>query len=421
MIMQIVSLIFLIGAIILGVVKKINVGIVCLGLALILAMIGGVNTKIIFNGFPTKLFITLLGTMYLFSMLQENKTLELLSKKIILLVGKRTFFIPIIMYVVSYVLSAAGPGAISVQAVTIIFAVSLAVEMNVSAIMMGTLAFLGSVGGTASPIALTGIIVGDLLSAQKITGIHEIQVKVFLGVTLVNLICAVIVYIVFKGYKINSDMQVSVDKVPKFNTKQKISLIGLITLAVLVIGFQLDVGLISFLIAVILTIFKVSDEKMAMKLVPWSVLILVCGVGVLMAVTQSMGGITLLAKILASFMNGFTAAPIIGLTAGIMTWFSSANGVVMPTLIPTVPKLVMSIGGSANIVEMVSAIVSCSTLSGISPLSTAGCLLMAGYTQDTGANEKEQQSLFIKLFILCVSLLLFAAALTLVGIFKPFI
>lgn len=122
--MAVIALAFLIVAIILGFVKKMNVGLVCLGLAFILGQIGKIPTRTILSGFPSSLFLTLLGTMFFFSLLQENNTLELLSKKMVSLVGTKTFLIPVIIYVVSFVLSAAGPGAISVQAVMIIFAVS---------------------------------------------------------------------------------------------------------------------------------------------------------------------------------------------------------------------------------------------------------------------------------------------------------
>ena len=97
--LQIISLVFLIFAIVVGFIKKINVGLVALGVALPLSMIGKIKPNIIFSGFPSKLFLTLLGTMFFFSILQENKTLELLSKKVVLLVGKRAYLIPIIIYI----------------------------------------------------------------------------------------------------------------------------------------------------------------------------------------------------------------------------------------------------------------------------------------------------------------------------------
>lgn len=81
MVFQIISLVFLIAAIVLGFTKKMNVGIVSMGLAFLLGLIGRVDTEVILGGFPSKLFITLLGTMFFFCLLQDNHTLELLSKK----------------------------------------------------------------------------------------------------------------------------------------------------------------------------------------------------------------------------------------------------------------------------------------------------------------------------------------------------
>lgn len=151
MALQVLALACLVGAIVLGFVKKMNVGIVCLGLALVLGTIGGISSGDIYKGFPYKLFATLLGTMLFFSLLQQNGTLEKVSQKLISLCGKNTFLVPIIVYLVSFGLSAAGPGAISVQSVTVLFAVSLAVQMEVSPVLMGSMAILGAVGGTASP------------------------------------------------------------------------------------------------------------------------------------------------------------------------------------------------------------------------------------------------------------------------------
>lgn len=93
------------------------------------------------------------------------------------LVGKKHFLIPIIIYLVSYLMSAAGPGAISVQTVMIIFAVALATQMDASPILLGGMAILGAVGGTTSPIALTGILVSDLTAGVE--GLDHIATPVF--------------------------------------------------------------------------------------------------------------------------------------------------------------------------------------------------------------------------------------------------
>lgn len=410
--LQVVALLFLIGAIVLGFAKKMNVGVVCLGLALILGKLGGMGAGDIYKGFPYKLFATLLGTMLFFSLLQQNGTLEKISKRLISICGKNTFLVPIIVYVVSFVLSAAGPGAISVQSVTVIFAVSLAVQMKVSPVLMGVMAILGAVGGTASPIALSGIIVGDLLTEM---GIEGLGTPIFIGVSVSNLICAIAVYVALGGYKFRAAEAGNKQEKEAFDRSQMISLIALLVMVVLVVGFSYDVGLICFTLSLVLMLTKAANEKAALKMIPWSVLILIAGVNVLMNITQKLGGIDLLASILASFMSTRTAAPIMGFTGGLMSWFSSANGVVFPTLIPTVPEIAQQVGG-ASIVQMVSAIVCSATVAGISPLSTGGSLIMASYAQETGCDEKEQQKMFGTLFAISASVVAIVFVLSLTGV-----
>lgn len=412
-----IALIFLIAAIAIGFVRNINVGFTCLGLALILGLIGGVSTDVILSGFPSKLFLTLLGTMFFFSLLQENNTLELLSKKMVSLVGKRHFLIPIIVYVVSYIMSAVGPGAISVQTVMIVFSVALAIQMEASPILLGGMAILGAVGGTASPIALTGILVSDLTA--NIDGLSGIAYPVFVGVSLSNLVCALVVYIVFGGYKLKGKASME-EKLSAFSRDQYICIAALVVMVIAVVGLKYDVGLVCFTLSLILMLLGIVNEKASLKLVPWSVLILICGVNVLMAVTQALGGIDLLADLLASLMNPVTASPIMGLTAGVMSWFSSANGVVFPTLIPTTPAIAANVGESVSAVEMIMAIVGSATVAGISPMSTGGSLILASYTQSKDLTDKEQSKLFAKLFATSLGCVLVVVVFALVGAYKLF-
>lgn len=402
--LQVIALGCLIGAIVLGFVKKTNVGLVCFGLALILGKIGGMGASDIYKGFPFKLFATLLGTMLFFSLLQQNGTLEKISDRLIGLCGKHLFLVPIIIYVVSFGLSAAGPGAISVQSVTVLFAVALAVQMKVSPILMGVMAILGAVGGTASPIALTGIIVGDMMTEMGIEGSIN---NIFIGVSVSNFVCAVAMYILLGGYKLRGNAESGEKKVEKFTRDQWLSLIALVIMVVLVVG--------CFTLAMILILLGTADEKKAIKAIPWSVLILIAGVNVLMNITQTMGGIDLLSSILASFMTKRTAGPIMGFTAGLMSWFSSANGVVFPTLIPTVPDIASQVGG-ASVMQIITAIVCSATVAGISPLSTGGSLILASYAQETDCGGKEQQKMFGTLFALSATVVVIVCVLTFVGV-----
>lgn len=410
--MSFVALLFLFGAIALGFVKKSNVGLISLGAVLILGKLGNLPLKKMYVGFPGKLFLTLLGTMFFFALLQENGTLDKASKKLTRLCGTRVFLVPIVVYVVSFVLSAIGPGAISVQTVMVLFAVPLAFHLDASPILMGAMAILGAVGGTASPIALTGIIVSDLLGQMQLT---MAGMDIFAGVTVANALCALVVYIVFKGWKLRGQPVQAEAEPIRFDAIQRLSLLLIVALFVSVVGFSQDVGFVCFTLAFILLLTGRVDEKKAVKSLPWNTLILICGISVLMNAVKLLGGIELLARGLASFMSPMTAPALMGLTGGIMSWFSSANGVVFPTLIPTVPQVAANVGG-ASLLQMVAAIVCSATVAGISPMSTGGSLVMASCSQEKSGKGKESDSaLFAKLFgvsALCVAIIF---VFTLVG------
>lgn len=396
MTMQIISLLFLVAAIALGFIRKLNVGVVALGLSLILAQIGGIGTKVLVSGFPSSLFLTLLGTMLYFSILQENGTIEKVSYRLVSLVGERTFLIPIMLYAVAFIMSAAGPGAISVQSIMILFGVTLALQLDANPLFFALMSYLGAVGGTTSPIAFTGILISDL-SVEA--GITYPAARVFAGIAAANLVLAVLFYIFFKGYRLRGSEGAGAMKAEKLNKNQIIGALSMLALMILVIILKYDVGLTAFTLSLLLVLIGCGNLGAAIKKIPWNIMILICGVSVLMAATKAMGGIDLLSQLLASVMSGHTASPLIALTAGIMSWFSSANGVVFPTLVPTLPGIAEAVGGSVTVPEMLMAMVSGGTATGISPFSTGGSLTLAASSQgDT--SDAQQQSLFGKLIIL---------------------
>lgn len=72
-------------------------GAVSIGLALILGRIFGVSDKVIINSFNSSLFVMLLGVMFLFSIAQNNRTLELLARRAVVLCRGKVQLIPIVL------------------------------------------------------------------------------------------------------------------------------------------------------------------------------------------------------------------------------------------------------------------------------------------------------------------------------------
>ena len=62
------------------------------------------------------------------------------------------------------------------------------------------------------------------------------------------------------------------------------------------IGFKLDTGLFAFVVAAVLILLGCADEKKAIKSIPWGTLVFICGVGTLINVINTLGGIELISK-----------------------------------------------------------------------------------------------------------------------------
>lgn len=392
--MALLSLMFLLIAIFLGFFRKMNTGLLSIAFALVLGRMAGVADAEIIKGFNASLFLMLLGVTYLFSLAQLNGTLDLLAQKVIALAGKRIYLIPIIIYVFSTILAAIGPGTVPTMAIMMVFSMALAAEMKISPVLLATLTALGATGGGVSPLAATGIIGINLCAEFGLTGIEK---EFLLNGILASTIYALIVYFMLGGYKLKSQAEGVTKEIAAFNSKQLLTLVGIVAMVLLVMVWRINVGLVSFAVAAVLSFLRVSDETKALKHIPWGTLLLITGVGVLMQLIIDLGGIDVLSSILVSVMSERTAAAVMGMTAGIMSWFSSTSGVVMPTLIPTIPHVAQQLSG-VNQLELASTITMVANTASISPLSTGGALALAAYASAASDGQKHQQQLFVRMF-----------------------
>lgn len=162
----------------------------------------------------------------------------------------------------------------------------------------------------------------------------------------------------------------------------------------------------------------VVDEKKAIKNIPWGTLILICGMGVLVNVIDTLGGVTLVSEFLTSFMSTRTAAPILAATSGILSWVSSTTGVVMPTMYPIAASVCETFGSGVDYVELISAITATSFAAAISPLSTGGAIILSSYTAARETSTEELNKMFKTLFLLSAANVFLNVVLSALGMFS---
>lgn len=407
--MEIITLIVLALAIFIGFKKNINTGLTSIFFAFIVgSLMMDLSAESIVAGWPSDLFFMLLGMTLLFSIANVNGTLELISKKIVGMAGGNTKVLPIIFFVLTALISAPGPGTIVSTALMAPIAMALARDENIPEVLMGTMVILGSIAGGLSPLTPTGIIANSLAADQGL----DTSKAVFLGALISSIMLGVIMYIIFGGYKLqNKESKIKYSE--KFNSNQKKTLIIIVLVIVGILFFDLDIGLTAFSGAVLLLLMGAADNQEAIKAVPWPTLLLVCGVAVLVNVVNIAGGIDLLASFLAKIMTEKTASAVLALTSGLMSTVSSASGVVLPTLIPTIPKIIHQVEGNINPSALVTAISVGAHMVTFSPLSTLGALVLASST----SNEEEKQKLFGKLLAVGFASIAFGGLLGLIGIY----
>ena len=397
--MAVISLLVLVLVVAIGFIKKVNIGFFAVGAAFILGSVGGMSTKQIVSGFSSSMFVTLVGVTFFFGMASLNGTLNLFSKKVVALVGKRTFLIPILMFVLSAFISAIGPGHIAAGILMTTFAVYLAFELKINPMATALYAKLGANAGCASPLSLTGILARNLSEPMGYSGFST---HLFLSTLLSGFVYTCIVYVLYKGYKVKADNPLKWHEIPAFNKEQKITMAMIAIVVICCIGFKLDTGLFSFAAAAVLILLHCADEKAAIRNIPLGTLMMICGVGVLVNVIKVLGGIKLVSDFLASLMNVNTAVPIIAATSGILSWVSSTTGVVMPALYPIADQITKSFAGQVGYVELIAAITATSFAAAISPLSTGGAIIMSSYSAATTTTTEEMNTMFKTLFLLSV-------------------
>jgi Na+/H+ antiporter NhaD/arsenite permease-like protein len=398
--LPVLSVIAFAVAIIVSCISEINVGVLAIGFAFIIGVFfGGMKVAEVAAGFPTALFLILVGVTLLFSQANVNGTLDKLARRSVKLARGNVGMIPVVFFFLAAGLATIGAGNIATTALLAPVAMAVAGNMGISAFLMTVAVCCGANSGALSPFAPTGVIANGLLARIGITGqewptfFNNFIAEGFVGLT---------GYFVLGGYKLFSrtasrksvlrDEALLAHEGPfTWNQKLTLAIIGLLLISVCFLG--IDVGMGAIIAASILTICRASNEEAAIKSMPWNVIVMVCGVTVLISILEKKGGMDLFTTILARFSTQTSVTGVMGFVTGLISVYSSSSGVVLPAFLPTIPGLIQKIGGG-DAMAIASSVNVGAHLVDVSPLSTLGALCIAN-----AAASENRKVLFNKLMI----------------------
>lgn len=382
-----ISLAALVLVIVLSCTTSVNPGFVALALAWVIGVYVApiwhrqFTINQILAGFPTDLFLTLVGVTLLFTLARDNGTLDRVVRMTLHGCRGNKGFMPIAFFALSLTVASIGAGNIAAAALIAPLAMSVADRAGIPFFLMTLMVAHGCIAGALSPIAPTGIIANDLMAKMGMSGFQWQNY----GYNLVaNSIVAVLGYFLFGGWRLFGQRYDDASRVgavetpaaPVMTWRHWATIASIVFLVVAVVGFRIHVGMGAFAVAAVLILAKVADEKTAVQAIPWSVIVMVSGVTVLTSLLEKTGGIDLFTTILARFATHRTVAGLMALVTGLVSVYSSTSGVVLPAFLPSVPGLVSKLGGGDPL-AITSSILIGGHLVDVSPLSTIGALCVA--------------------------------------------
>jgi di/tricarboxylate transporter len=434
---ELISIYALVAMFVVATLLPINMGVLAfVGAFLVGTLVAGQATSKIIAGFPTGLFLTLVGITYLFALAQNNGTIDWLVQLAVRAVRGRVAAIPWIMFFIAAVLTSVG--AVSPAAVAIIAPIALgfAIQHKISPLLMGLMVIHGAQAGGFSPISIYGGITNGIVAKA---GLPLDPTMTFMASFFVNFAVAALLFVLLGGRELLSRRAVlseasgaisepvpagsvgamanlrgmghstpqggaqvygdaeaqslreeleltmgnadSVMGTPPAHEGlysrpyQILTIAGLATLAVLTLAFNLDIGFVAITIGLVLSLIAPNLQKRAIGQVSWPEIMLITGVSTYVGVLESMGTINFVGHSVAGLTSPLMAAVLLCFIGAVVSAFASSTAV-LGSLIPLAVPFLQA-GTGVDAIGFIAAMAVSSTIVDVSPFSTNGALVLA--------------------------------------------
>lgn len=394
----------------LGYKTKINIGFFTIAFAYLIGCFGmGLKPSEVIELWPVKIFFIILSVTLFYNFALANGALEKLASHLLYKCRKFPQFLPLAIFFAATIIAGLGAGFYTVLAFMAPITLLLCKKTNMNMIIGGMAANYGALAGANFMTSQSGIIFRSLMENTGISS--QTAFSYSSGIFVLTLIIPIAVLGIYTLWNRKSNSIVIEDQKPEpFDKKQKQSIFLIILMMSIVLVFpilhlvfpdaknisflnsKIDIAFLAITFSLISLLMKLADEKKVVALVPWGTLIMICGVGMLIALGVKLGIITTLSEWLAHNVPVWVIPVLLCLISAIMSVFSSTLGVVAPTLFPIVPALAITSG--LNPLVLFICIVVGAQATAISPFSSGGSLIMASAPADIDKTKFFNQLLF---------------------------
>lgn len=316
---------------------------------------------------------------YLFGFAQNNGAIDVLVRWSLKLVRGKVSITPWVFFFLTAILIAFG--ALFAVAIIAPLALRFARKNSINQFMMGLLVVHGALAGAFSPLSVYGVFIVQTLNEM---GLTTDPVTLFVAPFVFNLIFATATYLLMRnrpGPRAEGDTLIEDQPVgpTKLDWFQVLTLVLLGIMAVSVIFFGLDIGLVTIALGVILAFVNPKAGKAALGKVSWSVVVLITGVITYFELLQQAGTVEWVSEGIATIGIPLVAALLLFYMAGFVSALASSLSII-GVVITLAGPFIMS--GDVHPGAFMAALAIAATIVDISPFSTNGAMLIANVDAD---------------------------------------
>lgn len=404
MTMAVVSIGVLVALFVATLVPGFNLGLAALAAAFLLGLLAGVPAADVTGFFPADFFVLIVGVTALFGAAQLNGTLDWLLDLLLRLVGGRLVLVALVPFVIGAVLTAVGTLPAGATAIVAPIALGLAAKYRISPLVAAVLGITGIISGLLSPLAVYGVTARELSAKFGVGLPGSAPVTFLLGGLLTGLVvCAGLLLVglrtgaVPRGRVPNAAEGADPDDlpgpgpaggtggarpatalatVPAARTASRgartltVGCLGAVV--VLSVGFDMNVGYLGVVAAVVLQLALRSEPDAIVSRIPWGVVLLIGGLLTYVGLMQHLGAFQQLNDLLQVHGSPALSLLVLCYIAGV-TSFAASSIAVFVTVMPLLPALVAD---GLSPVGGVLALALASVLVDINPLGITGGLIL---------------------------------------------
>lgn len=395
----------------LGYRTKINTGFFAMVFAyLIGCFVLNLKANEVVGLWPIGIFFVIFSVSVFYNFALVNGTLEKVAMRLMYACRKAPQLLPYAVFMAAAIVAAMGAGFFTVMAffapITLLICRKTGLNMLIGAVAVNAGCLVGANFVTSG----SGVIFRSLIDAAKMQDVSFAYTNViFISTVICSLLFIFVLSTFYDKNKLSKEnFEVTEPEAFDSNQKTTLALMVIMLLVVLLppilkvvfptnqainfVNSKMDIGLVAIVFSVIAFMLKLGDEKKILASVPWSLLIMICGVGMLIGVAIKAGTIKILASWIGTSIPVMFVPIVLALVGAVMSSFSSTLGVVAPALFPIVPTIAQATGINPSI--LFACVIIGAQSSAISPFSSGGSLVLGSCVSD-----EERNSMFSKLLL----------------------